>query len=46
MVGLFGTLYEGVEFDEGVGAAVWGEVGRWLVSGGEFGGEIGEVGES
>lgn len=36
---------EGVELDEGIGAQSGGEVLLGGVGGGEFGGEVGEVGE-
>ena len=45
LVCFFGALDEGIEFDEGVGAAGGGEVGGRRVGGCEFGGEVGEVGE-
>ena len=45
MVGLFRPLDKGVEFDKGVGSAGGREVTRGAISGGEFGGEVGEVGE-
>lgn len=46
MVGLLRPLDKGVEFDKGVGPAGGGEVTRRTVGCGEFGGEVGEVGES
>ncbi len=45
LVGFLGALDEGVEFDEGVGAAGGGKVLGGGVGGCEFGGEVGEVGE-
>ena len=45
MVGFLGTLDEGVEFDEGVGAARGRQIGGGIVGGCELGGEVGEVGK-
>lgn len=45
MVGLAGLLDEAIEFDESVGACVLGEVLLCGVGGGEFLGEVLEVGE-
>lgn len=45
MIGFLSALYEGVEFDKGVGAAGWGEVLLGGVGSCEFGGEVGKVGE-
>lgn len=45
LVRFLGALDEGVEFDEGVGPAAGGQVLLRGIGGGEFGGEVLEVGE-
>ena len=45
MIGFLGALDKGVEFDEGVGPAGGGVDLLRGIGGGEFGGQVGEVGE-
>jgi hypothetical protein len=45
LVCLFGALDEGIEFDEGVRSEGRGEVLGGLVGGGEFFGEVREIGK-